>query len=415
MASRIHRLQHVWNTGARLLWCYGLLLGMLTACMATSNPTTTSSPAPAPQITTLTIWHSWSGARHDALNALARNYEQANPSVRIRLEPHPAATLLRTFAARVADDSAPQILLTSGRYVGELAERQYVMPLDEAAFPLGSLLPAAVDSGRVNGALYAVPLTFDPLVLFYDRRTFATPPESFEELVNLQQTTPASDTAQWNLGYYLSLERTLPYLAAFGGTLFDADGQPIFANSSRDATIQWLRWLRELHTNPAVLAMPDFSTLDGEIQQERVLSVIDWAHTRADYEQLWGTDATGVAPLPSVRGGQPQTMILSEVACINAVTSPEQRAAAEAFLRFSLEPATQQLLAEQSRGLLLPTHGSATENAQEATLATQSAQAFTSQMAAQEDVLEEMVRSVVSNATDAAAAVDDAAAKAQAP
>jgi ABC-type glycerol-3-phosphate transport system substrate-binding protein len=201
-----------------------------------------------------------------------------------------------------------------------------------------------------------------------------------------------------------------------GGALFDANSQPVFTASSRDATIRWLDWLRSLHTNPNVLATPDFSMLDAEIQQGRILSVIDWAHKQADYEQLWrSADAVGVAPLPSVGAGQPRTVVLAEVACINAVTSPEQRAAAEAFLRFSISPDAQRLLAEQSRGLLLPVQQAATADTPAAAVwqGAQGAQTLTSQINAWKQPLDEMVRSVVSNGTSAAEAVDAAGATIQ--
>lgn len=400
----------------RLLWCCILVVGLLATCATEPNTGANSSPTPAPhapQSTTLTIWHSWHGAHQDALNALARTYEQANPNVRIRLESQPAATLLRSFQARVADDSAPQVLITSGRYIGELAERQYLMPLDASAYDLSELLPATRDGGLAGDQLYGVPLRFDALVLFYDRRAYAETPTSFEQLTATPSTSPVTDTEQWSLGYYLSLERTLPYLPAFGGALFDQDGAPVFATASRDATIRWLAWLRDLHADPTVRATPDFSMLDADIQQGRIAAVVDWTSKRADYEQLWGPDAVGIAPLPSIDAGEPQTMVSTEVACINAVTSPEQRATAEDFLRFSLGPSAQSLLVEQSRGALLPVQQDVSVNDQGEAIrqAIGSAQPFNSQLAARNvwQALDDMVRSVVLNANNPADAVDAAA------
>lgn len=422
MNCRPPRRQHLYTLPriVRLLWCSMLMLGMLTGCATGSNPDTGSSspaPQPEPQNITLTIWHSWNGSAQDALNALVRAYEQANPNIRIRLEAHPAATLLRDFGSRIADESAPQIIIMPGRYIGELAERQYLAPLDETAFTLDDLIPATVDAGRARGQLYGVPLTFDALVLFYDRRVFATPPETFQQIAETELTSPISDTVQWKLGYYLSLERTLPYLPAFNGSLFDANDQPIFASESRDGTIQWLDWLRSLHTNPAIRATTDFSMLDAEIQQGSVLSAIDWSYKRADYEQIWGADAVGIAPLPRVQAGQPHTMVLAETACINAVTSSEQRTAAEHFLRFSIDPTSQALLVEQSRNTVLPSHSNVTlaEQAEATRQAIQPAQAFNSQLTTPRvwQPLDDMVRSVVSNAANSAEAVDIAGAAVQ--
>ncbi len=395
-------------------WC-GVLLVLLAACASSTTPTATSNSSPNPEqqpvplITTLTIWHSWSGAQADALNVVARQYEQNNPLVRIQLEAQPAATLLRTFGARVADASAPQIVIAPGRYLGELAERQYLVPLDQASFALGDLLPAAVDAGRSGDQLYGVPLTWDALVLFYDRRAIPDVPTRFEDLIALEQTTPLSGTTQWNMGYYLSLDRTLPYLPIWDGALFDDTNQPVFATTSRDATIGWLGWLRELHTNPTVLATQDFGALDEMIQAGRVRSVIDWGYKRSLYEQLWGADALGIAPLPTLRNTQPQTMVRAEIAAINAVITDEQRRAAEAFLRYALDVPAQTLLAEQGRGAMLPVHSGAPVDASGEALraAAASAQGFTSDLHGAWQPLDSMLTSVL-NGTNPVEAVDAA-------
>ncbi len=396
------------------IWWLSVLLVLLAACTSSTTPTTNSSPAPdqqpAPQITTLTVWHSWSGAQADALNAVARAYEQNNPLVRIRLEAQPAATMHRTFGARVADASAPQIVITPSRYVGDLVERKYLVPLDATSFALNDLLPAAVDGSRVGDQLYGVPLAWDALVLFHDRRVIPEAPASWEDLIALQPTTPVSDTAQWNVGYYLSLERTLPYMSVWNGTLLDAEGQPTFATSSRDATLGWLQWLRELHTNPAVLATPDFSTLDERLQEGRVLSMIDWAHKRPEYEQLWqSADAVGVAPLPTLHGTQPTTVVRAQTAAINAVIMDDQRRAAEAFLRYATGVQAQALLAEQSRGTVLPVHMGVPvdEPTMKMRAAVERAQSFTGALDKAWQPLDTMVTTVV-NGGDAAQAVDKA-------
>src|SRR5689334_17664055 len=105
-----------------LLRCVFLAaLCLLSACASTTaEPRTSPSPVaggqPQPGIDRITLWHSWSGAKLEALNNLARSYEQNHPDVRISLEARPASDMLRTYGLSVADGSAPQILLMLGRY-----------------------------------------------------------------------------------------------------------------------------------------------------------------------------------------------------------------------------------------------------------------------------------------------------------
>ena len=397
-------------------------LCLLPACAATTaEPRTSPSPAPGAQQSTgpvrLTLWHSWSGVKLEALNSLARSYEQAHPDVRISLQAQPVSDMLRSYSVSVADGSAPQILLMLGRYVGELAERQYIAPLDDAfsADTTSDLLPQALDGARFNGQLYAMPISFDTLTLFYDRRRIAAPPQSFDQVLALNQDQRDQPPEQraLSLGYYLSLETTLPYLHAFGGALLDEQGQPVFAGQHKAATLRWLDWLKTLQSNEQVIASPDFSAVDAVVQQGRVLSAIDWARRRSSYAQVWGPDSVGIASLPPLSAdAAPKPLVLSEVLCINTVVSAEQRMAAQDFVRFMIDRSSQETL--WTRGQLLPVHRQVTvaEELQAVQAAAATSQPLTSEIAATGmwRPLNDMLRSVVSNAATANEAIDTAGA-----
>jgi arabinogalactan oligomer/maltooligosaccharide transport system substrate-binding protein len=400
-------------------------LCLLPACAATTGePRSSPSPHPGAQQSSepvrLTLWHSWSGAKLEALNSLARSYEQAHPGVRISLQAQPVTDILRSYSVSVADGSAPQILLILGRYVGELAERQYIASLQEvfSADTVDDLLPQSLAGARFNGQLYAMPITFDTLTLFYDRRRIAAPPQRFDQAINLNQAQRDQPPEQrpLSMGYYLSLETTLPYLNAFGGALLNEQGQPIFASQHKDATARWLDWLKTLQSNEDIIASPDFSAVDAVVQQGRVVSAIDWAHRRSNYAQVWGADSVGIASLPKLPSDSaPKPLVLSEVLCINTVVSAEQRVVAQDFLRFMIERSSQETL--WARGQLLPVHRQVTvaEELQPVLAAATDSQPLASEIAATTmwRPLNDMLRSVISNAATASEAIDAAGAALQ--
>jgi ABC-type glycerol-3-phosphate transport system substrate-binding protein len=403
-----------------------ILLAVLVLAACATNGTSTqgeSSPSPAPPPpapVTLTVWHSWSGARLDALNSLARSFEQANPDTRIRLESQPITDIVGNYSRSVADGAAPQLLVALGRYVGDLAERQAIAPLDESSLEdaLSQLAPAALASGRVGDQLYGLPVAYDGLVLFYDRRRVGEAPATFEDVVALngalRDETP--ETRPWSLGYYLSLETTLPYLSASGGTLLDDDGRPSFAGQSRDATQRWLEWLKSLQADPDVIASYDYSVVDAAIQEGRVWSAIDWSHRRTAYAQIWGADAVGIAPLPTLDADStPRALILPELLCVNPVAPAEQRAAAESFARYLIDGPAQETL--WSRGGMLPAHQSValSDDAAPLRLALSQTEALPGGVTATAiwRPLNDMFRSVVSNAVPIPEAVDAAGATLQ--
>lgn len=397
-------------------------LGLLTACASTTgtNRPDPSQPAVQPTVVTLTLWHSWSGAKLDALNFLARRYEQANPNVRIRLVAQPATDLVREYTMQVADESAPQLLLVRNRYLGELAGGQYIAPLDNTfgAGTLDDLLPQTIDGARVDGKLYGVPLSFDTLVMFYDRRRVAAAPATITDTLTLNTALPDSpqQPRPRSLGYYLSLDTTLPYLHAFGGTLFNDAQQPAFAAQYRDATVQWLQWLTDLQKHEQVIVSSDYNAVDAFVQRGEVLAVIDWAHRRNNYAQLWGSNAVGVAPLPTLDNARlPQPLVLADVLSVNTVITPEQRAAAEQFLQYMIEESVQQTLAERGQVLSIRKGVAADDQSRQIWQIGQGAQPLTSQVVAVADPLTALLRSVLLYTITPAEAIDNVPSAAPVP
>lgn len=392
-----------------------LLAIVLVACASSraggSNaPVPSASPALTPALM-LTIWHSWSGAKLEALNSIAREYEQAHPEIRIRLVSQPLTDLVGNYSRSVADGAAPQLVILPGRYVAELAARQQLAPLDEplSAAAREALLPALLDGVRINDRLYAVPLTYDGLVLFYDRRHLPEAPTTFEQLQALRPTAEASaETRTWSLAYYLALETTLPYLSAMGGALVDSAGRPIFAGSGRDATQRWLSWLKQLQSQPQMLVSTDYSAVDAAVQAGRVWSAIDWGQRQEVYARAWSADVVGIAALPAIVADQPPaTLALSEVLAINPVATPEQHAAALAFARTMIAAPAQERLSRAGgmparRGVAVPEERAA---AQAALQRVQTLAPATTTPSVWRP-LSELFRSVVANAAPIPEALD---------
>jgi arabinogalactan oligomer / maltooligosaccharide transport system substrate-binding protein len=339
-----------------------LVLVLVVACgspAASVTPTMTAPVSPpAPQ--TITLWHSWSGRGAQTLDMLARRYEQQHPDVRIVLESHPASSFVQDYTASVSDGSAPQIVLVLSRYVRDLAARSQVLPLDDR-FPadrLEGILPAALDSARVNGQLYAVPLTFDGLVLFYDRRLVPEVPSSIEQLLSTANSVPDGTGPNPALAYYLSAATTLPYLRAFDGAIFNSEGRTILDGDAYDGTVRWLEWLQTIRADSRAIATDDWGAVDGMIQANRVPAVIDWSHRLADYQQLWGRESVGIAALPRIDDADPApSIMLTDALGINPVTTGQQRAIAADFVRFMLSSEAQGMV--WSRGEKIPVNQNA--------------------------------------------------------
>lgn len=402
----------------RLFWSSLTTLLFLASCAAVPAAVPTPQATPSPEAAgsrrtplALTFWHTWSGRSAQALDIVTRRYEQSH-NVRISLRAQPAGSLVRDYAAAVADGSAPQLLLTHSRYLGDLAERRLVLPLQEpvVAETVKHLLPAAVAGSRVSGVMHGVPISFDSLVLFYDRRQMPAPPKTLDDLAGFvpPQATATSER-MWSLGYYLTAATALPYLQAFDGGLFRGKNGG-FDEGKRAASLRWLEWLQSMRADGRVMASDDFGAVDAAIQSSRVSSAVDWSFRLPNYQRLWGADAVGIAALPPIAGqAVPPTLVLSDVACINTITSAEQRSAAIDFLLYLATPPAQEVLL---RGGQYPVNLQARveEPAKSVVAATSAGVPFPNPPGSARawPIIDEMVRSVLSGSATPNEALDKA-------
>lgn len=303
------------------------------------------------------------------------------------------------------------MVMVLSRYLGDLAARGHVAPLSDDTTTLDDLLPGAVQGAQISGQLYGLPLSYDSLMLFYDRRKLNTPPATIQPLNVAPTATVPDDNQTWGLGYYLSAAVALPYLPVFDGKIYD-NKRVVLNESGRAGTLRWLDWLQTMRSDPQVLATDDYSNVDAMVQSNRVPAVVDWAHRLQAYTQLWGADVVGLAPLPPPfdNAPAPKTFVLSDVICLNTVTTSEQRAAALDFMSFLISTSAQETL--WSRGGQFPVNRKAHVEgiAQAAMTASEGGVAFPNTMSDEVawPLLDEMVRSVLAGSATPAEAIQSA-------
>jgi maltose-binding protein MalE len=358
-----------------LLW--GLLVGVATACSTTQPSSTPLNPLPVPveQRTTLVFWHAWPSPEQHTLARLVDTYNQEHPETQVLLQAMPIASLTDELRAASLVGSGPHLVLLQNHTIGALAQDDLLLPLDSELFAAEereALMPTALAGAQapdVDGTtrLYGLPLVFDTLALYYHRGSLEEPPATTDEL--LSSAHSLTDISQqppvWGLAYTLSLDKTVGYLPAFGGRVFDAQGNVVLGNEGRAGTERWLQWLLTLRQDDNLLATSDSIAVDSALKAQEALMTIDWAHALADYRALWGDDL-GIARLPRPGNAEslPRPYVQSDVLSINArVLAHEQRAALD-FARYLLGAEAQQALFEAGRQpslLALPIQGETPE------------------------------------------------------
>jgi arabinogalactan oligomer / maltooligosaccharide transport system substrate-binding protein len=343
-----------------------LLITLLAACSTrTTPPEPTPAAAPSAAGVTLVVWHGWYGAERQSLGRLVDRYNRLHPEGRVSLVSVPLATFSGELQSAAAAGGGPHLALMPNTWIGELAARGALLPIDELVPPAEreQLLPAALGGAQVadqegRARLYGLPVTFDTLALYYNTANLSAPPGDTETLLSSARGLgdPAAVPPIWGLALNLSLDNTIGYLYAFGGRVFGADGALDLAGEGRAGAERWLAWLQVLNSDDRILARVDSSIyVDSEVKDGRALMTFDWAHQVGVYRTLWGANM-GVAPLPllSETGQPPQTYVRSDVLAVNSRVSAAERQAALDFLRFMVaEEAQAELLANDLQPVLL--------------------------------------------------------------
>lgn len=340
-----------------------LLLMIITACGGSTATVTAPTPVATPvreRTITLVLWHAWPSPEQQVLATLIDQYNRSHPQTQVIPHAMPVTTLTAELRAAALAGGGPHLIILQNHTIGALAQDGLLMPLDDLVSPeeRQRLLPAALDGAQVqtaNGsaALYGLPLTFDTLVLYYNRANLNVPPGNTAALLTTARglTDATTQPPVWGLAYTLSLDKTIGYLYAFDGRIFDEAGNLILGSEGRAGVERWLQWLLELRQDQQILAVNDSIVVDSALKSQEALMTIDWAHALPSYQALWG-DQLGVATLPvlSDLNQTPQPYVQSEVIGINArvVDSEEQQAVLD-FARYLLSTEAQETLLEAGK------------------------------------------------------------------
>jgi len=310
---------------------------------------------------TLVVWHAWPSPEQHILATLVDRYNQLHPSTQIILQAMPLASLTRELRTAALVGSGPHLVILRSHTIGALAEDGFLLPLDEtmiSAAERSKLLSTAIGSATAQGSdgvsrLYGIPLTFDTLALYHNRVNIDVPPPDMETLLdNAHDLTNASlQPPVWGLAYTLSLDKTIGYLYAFNGQVFDTEGNLVLGTEGRAGTERWLEWLMKMRQDDQILAVSDSIAVDSALKAQAALITIDWSHALSSYRSLWG-DHLGVAMLPRLQDTDqpPQPYVQSDVVSLNArVVDSEEQQAALGFVEYLITEDAQQALLEAGK------------------------------------------------------------------
>ncbi len=285
----------------------------------------------------LTFTASGLGAEAEVVRAQLARFAAARPGIDVELRVTPDAAdqrhqlYVQWLNARAQD---PDVLQLDIIWTAEFAGAGWILPLDQYGPDASDFFPAAVESNRWRGALYALPWFVDVGLLYWRTDLLSAPPQSLNALRDVALAAIEAGETRWGLAWqgarYEGLVTVfVEHLGAFGGGILDEAGEVIV---DRPEAIRALTFMRESIDNGLVPA----SSLTWQEEQVRFAFQNGQAAFMRNWPYAWAllrdpaqsrvAGRVSVAPFPGADGGRATAALGGAQLAVNAFSDQPQLA-----------------------------------------------------------------------------------------
>lgn len=157
-----------------------------------------------------------------------RNFETANPGIKIQMTWESWGNIFQKTTAAVASGKVPDLSYNSPPQIMPLAKQGHILPVDDTIAALGGpdvFQHALISQFELDEKTYCVPNSDNNLVLCYRKDMLkaaghASPPKTWDELVTVAKA--ATGNGVYGLGLYLG--KTYDTRQVFAGMMWAAGG-----------------------------------------------------------------------------------------------------------------------------------------------------------------------------------------------
>jgi multiple sugar transport system substrate-binding protein len=151
---------------------------------------------------TITVWAM--GAEGDNLSKLTKDFETANPGVKIQVTAIPWDAAHDKFTAAIAAGNTPDVAMVGTTWMGEFASSNAIDPtpasIDKSAF-----FDGAQKTTEVNGTSYGIPWYVETRVVYYrtdlaKKAGFDSAPTDWQGLKDMAKAMQTKAGAKWGIG-----------------------------------------------------------------------------------------------------------------------------------------------------------------------------------------------------------------------
>jgi arabinogalactan oligomer/maltooligosaccharide transport system substrate-binding protein len=300
-----------------------------------------------PSTAKVSIFHSWTGAKQDALIQIIQNFQESYPDVTFDLTYIPESDLLERYLQAAYNGGGPDLLLGDSDWRSAISSQGLAEDLNPYISTSFRELfsPVALETGQYKGIQVCLPYDLRGVLLYRNKALIPEAPKSFEQLVSLAQNVKGIGTlgVYFEGGSYFSLG----HLMGLGGQLLDNEANPLFDRDQYRAALAWMNLLK---------AMKQAGALD--MNGDKDLQLFKDGKSGFLVEGSWTIDALvhaigeknlAIDPWPTYLDGHLSGFVQSDCIFLNANTqelSSLDHQGALQFIGYFLTPPVQERLAD---------------------------------------------------------------------
>ena len=180
-----------------------------------------------PATGTITIWAQ--GAEADQLPAVLKQFQAANPGVKVDVTPIPWSAAHNKYQTAIAGGTTPDIGQLGTTWMGEFGAASALAPVP-SDLGAGPFYPGAVKSTQLRGGTYGVPWYVDTPVLYYRtdlaaKAGYHGPPATWDDFKAMAKALQAKAGAKFGVALApKDFQGFLPFAWSNGAGLTSPDG-----------------------------------------------------------------------------------------------------------------------------------------------------------------------------------------------
>jgi multiple sugar transport system substrate-binding protein len=236
-------------------------------------PQTGASVSTGPATGTLTMWAM--GAEGENLPGLVKEFEAANPGVKVNVTAIPWDSAHDKFSTSITAQKTPDLAMVGTTWMGEFADLDALDPtpgsIDKSAFFEG-----AQKTTEVNGTSFGIPWYVETRLIYYrtdlaQKAGITQPPTDWEGLKAMAKAMKEKTGAKWGInlqpGGTGSWQTVMPFAWSAGAQLTSGDNWNFDTPEMTEAVKFYQSFFDEGLANkrPAQGSSPESTFVDGSV------------------------------------------------------------------------------------------------------------------------------------------------------